>query len=79
MSEKMKFEEAMQRLECEVKKLESGSMAIDDALASFEEAVRLVKICNDRLVAAESRVRVLTESSDGVVTDAPFALGKDEA
>ena len=78
MSEKIKFEEAMERLETEVRRLESGNMSIDDALSSFEEAVRLVKICNEKLTVAGERVRILTEKEDGTVTDAPFASGSNE-
>ncbi len=74
----IKFEEAMQRLESEVKKLESGNMTLDQSIESFEEAVKLVKICNEKLESAERRVRILTESGDGSITDLPFD-GEDEA
>lgn len=66
------FEEAMTRLEGEVKKLESGNMTLDESIATFEEAVKLIRICNEKLENAERRVRVLTEASDGSITDVPF-------
>ena len=72
------FEEAMSRLEGEVKRLESGSMSLDESISAFEEAVKLVKICNEKLEAAEQKVRLLTEFSDGTVTDVPFDT-RDEA
>lgn len=68
------FEEAMTRLEGEVKKLESGNMTLDESIAAFEEAVKLIRICNDRLENAERRVRILTETADGSITDVPFDL-----
>lgn len=74
----IKFEEAMQKLESEVRKLESGNMTLDQSIESFEEAVKLVKICNEKLESAERRVRILTESSDGSITDLPFD-SEDEA
>lgn len=74
----LKFEDAMIRLEGEVKKLESGNMTLEDSIASFEEAIRLVGICNKHLDNAERRVRLLTETADGSITDAPFDIG-DEA
>lgn len=77
MKENIKFEEAMELLEKQVKNLESGNMTIDEALASYEESIKLVKICNDKLEAAENRVRILTESADGVITDAPFSNSDD--
>ena len=72
------FEEAILKLENEVKKLESGNMSLDDSIASFEEAVKLVRLCNQKLESAERRVRLLTEGRDGVVTDIPFDA-EDEA
>ena len=75
---KIDFESALAKLEGEVKRLESGNMSLDESIAAFEEAVKLVKICNERLESAERRVRILTEGVDGVVTDLPFE-GCDEA
>ena len=75
---KIDFESALLKLEGEVKRLESGELSLDEAISSFEEAVKLVKICNERLDCAERRVRILTEGADGVVTDAPFDID-DEA
>ena len=75
MSEKeneIKFEDALMRLEAQVRRLEGGSLTLDESLAAFEEAISLVKICNERLEQAEVRVRMLTEGADGSVTDAPF-------
>ena len=72
------FESAILKLECEVKKLEAGNMSLDESIKAFEEAVKLVKVCNERLESAERRVRILTEGTDGSITDMPFDSG-DEA
>ena len=74
----IKFEEVMTKLEGEVKKLESGNMTLDESIAAFEEAVKLIAECNKQLDSAERRVRLLTEAADGTITDVPFDLG-DEA
>lgn len=79
MSNNIKFEEAMEKLDLEVRRLESGELTIDEALTAFEESVKLVKICNEKLEAAECRVRMLTESADGTVTDVPFGTQTYEA
>lgn len=68
----MKFEDAMALLEATVARLESGTLGLDDAIAKYEKAVGLVKICNERLADAEQRVRLLTEAADGSVSDLPF-------
>ena len=72
MDKKMKFEDAMALLEASVARLESGALGLDDAIAEYETAVGLVKICNERLSDAEQRVRLLTEAADGSVSDLPF-------
>ena len=68
----MKFEDAIIKLESEVKRLESGNMTLDESIAAFEEAVKLIGVCNKQLDKAERRVRLLTESDDGSITDVPF-------
>jgi exodeoxyribonuclease VII small subunit len=77
MKKEIKFEEALEKLEATVKKLESGNMSLDDSLVAFEEAVSLVKICNEKLENAEQRVRILTEGVDGLVSDAPFDVADE--
>ena len=77
MKKDIKFEEALEKLEESVKRLEGGNMSLDESLLAFEEAVKLVKICNEKLESAEQRVRILTESSDGAVSDAPFAVSDE--
>lgn len=62
----MNFESAIARLEQIVRSLETGSAPLDDSLALFEEGVRLVKLCNDKLDAAESRIKILTQTPDGM-------------
>lgn len=72
------FEEAILLLDTAVKRLESGNMSIDDSLSAYEEAVSLIKLCNEKLDIAEQKVRILTEMSDGAVTDAPFTGADNE-
>ena len=78
MKQKITFEEALNKLEEKVRLLEGGNMTLDESLSAFEDAVGIVKICNERLEAAEGRVRLLVESADGSVSDTDFVPG-DEA
>lgn len=77
MNKNIKFEEAIEKLDSIVSKLEAGSVALDESLTLFEEGVALIKLCNEKLDSAEQKVRILTEAEDGTVTDAPFV--NDEA
>ena len=77
MKKDIKFEEALEKLEEQVRRLESGDLSLDDSLVVFEEAIGLVKICNEKLEKAEQRVKILTESEDGTVSDAPFDVNNE--
>lgn len=63
------FEESFLQLEDIVRKLEVGGLPLDDSVTLFEEAMRLAKLCNTRLDAAELRITQITASAaepDGV-------------
>ena len=79
MNKNMDFDTAISKLEEEVKRLEGGNMTLEESIASFENAVKLAGICNERLESAERRVRLLIESADGEVTDKDFDGLQDEA
>lgn len=79
MKEKITFEKAMAGLEEAVTRLESGELTLDESISVFEEAVKLVGVCQGELEAAELKVKILTQSPDGTLSDAPFSLNKDEA
>lgn len=72
MSKSIKFEEAMLKLEDSVRLLESGSLTLDESIEKYEDALKYVKICNEILEKAEQKVKILTQSSDGSISDMPF-------
>ncbi len=68
-TETMTFESAMARLEEIVRMLESGNAPLDTSLTLFEEGVALVKFCNSKLDTAEQKVKILTDTGDGTLTE----------
>ncbi|KFO66514.1 exodeoxyribonuclease VII small subunit [Smithella sp. SCADC] len=56
---KEKFEDALEKLEDIVKKMEAGDIPLDESLKSFEEGIRLVRFCSAKLEETERRVEVL--------------------
>lgn len=58
------FEAALARLEEIVGELEDGELPLDDAIARFEEGVRLAKRCRDLLAKAEARILELTGTGE---------------
>jgi exodeoxyribonuclease VII small subunit len=67
------FEESLRRLERAVAALEGGELGLDEALARYEEGVRLLGRCKALLDAAERRVALLAGvEDDGTPRAAPF-------
>ena len=66
------FESAMSELDEIVKQLELGTLSLDESLARYERAVALVRFATEKLEDAKQRVRILNETADGTVSDAPF-------
>jgi len=78
-NEQKKFEEALAELEGVVERLESGDLSLEDSLAAFEEGVKLVKYCNQKLADVEKRIELLVKDKEGKLQLAPLpALGEGE-
>ncbi|HEY4745122.1 MAG TPA: exodeoxyribonuclease VII small subunit [Desulfuromonadaceae bacterium] len=67
-----KFETALKKLEEVVRRLEGGSLSLEDSLKAFEEGVRHAAFCSKKLDEAERRVEVLLKQKDGSFTREPF-------
>ncbi|HET6461079.1 MAG TPA: exodeoxyribonuclease VII small subunit [Syntrophales bacterium] len=64
---KEKFEEALERLEDIVRKMEAGDMSLDESLKAFEEGIKLARLCSLRLDEAERRVEILLKQEEKLV------------
>lgn len=57
------FEESLESLENIVKELESGTVNLDDAINKYSEAMKLVKICEDKIKSAEEMVTKIVKEN----------------
>ncbi len=73
--ENMSFESTIEELEQLVEQLESGDLALDEALRKFERGISLARAGQLKLDDAEQRVRILLSTSD----DAPRSDFSDVA
>ena len=64
---KEKFEEALQRLENIVRRMEAGDLSLEESLKAFEEGVRLARFCAKKLDEAERRVDILLKQDEEMV------------
>ena len=67
------FETAMERLEKIVEEMESGKMLLEDLLIRYEEGMKLVKVCQDRLAHAEQKIQIITRDHVGKTSVKDFA------
>ncbi|MBP5698129.1 MAG: exodeoxyribonuclease VII small subunit [Alphaproteobacteria bacterium] len=75
MAEKIKdlsFEDALTKLENIVRELESGKIKLDDAVSSYEQAVALKKLCQEKLAAAALKVEKIEIAKDGSLSTTPL-------
>ena len=73
-----KFEDAFQKLEAIVKKLEEWNLSLEESLKAFEEGVRLSRFCSKKLDEAEKKVEILLKDSNGRLVPKPFSLDAEE-
>ena len=64
----LSFEENLEKLENIVKKLESGEVPLDNAITEFTEAMKIAKVCDEKLKSAEEAITKLV-NKDGTITD----------
>lgn len=59
------FEEAMKQLEEIVKKLEAGSLSLEESIVAYERGEHLKARCDALLASAEARIEKITLGADG--------------
>lgn len=59
------FESALGRLEQIVEEMEADRLPLEDLLQRYEEGTRLVKVCQEKIEAAERRIEIITRGAAG--------------
>lgn len=67
MTDNHSFEKAYTRLEEILEKMNSGTISLEDSLALYEEADKLIANCTKRLDEAEKRIQTLVKNREGEV------------
>lgn len=66
-----RFEDELDEVEEVVRKLERGSIGLDDALQLFEDGIARLRALEARLTDAEARVRAVLEDA-GMLREEPI-------
>lgn len=77
MSETIQFEEAMEKLERIVARLESGDVPLEQAIELFQEGMTLSRLCSQKLETVERKIEMLLEE-DGETVKKPFGTPEDK-
>jgi exodeoxyribonuclease VII small subunit len=77
--EELTFEAGLTRLEELVHSLEGEDLDLDRSLAVFEEGVRLARLLNRKLDAAEKKLELLLKDEEGRPLSQAFSLTAGEA
>lgn len=75
--EELTFEEALQRLEEVVQKLEDGNAPLEQTIELFQEGMALSKRCSQQLESVERRIEMLMEEN-GEWVKKPFIPEGDQ-
>jgi len=66
----LRFEQAIERLEGIIERVESGEAGLEESLRGYEAGMKLIRRCETILDAAEQRIRELTAGADGTLSGA---------
>lgn len=74
--EEQSLEVLMKRIDEIAKRLGGDDVTLEESLTLYEEGVSLIRICNDKLSAAQRRIKLLKISSDGEISETDLSLGE---
>ena len=66
-----KFEERLERLETLGEQIRKTDIPLDEALAAFEEGIRLARALENDLEKIENRIEILMNSADAPMEESP--------
>ncbi len=72
------FEQAMERLEEIVSTMESDRMPLDEMVGSYEEGMRLLQVCRQRIEQARQRIEIINIKADGKAETTTFDPSKED-
>lgn len=73
----LSFEQAMDKLESIVSRLESGDVALEQAIELYQEGMKLSQLCDQKLTQVERKIEMLVEEEQGLARK-PFSHNVEE-
>ena len=63
------FEESLRQLESLVEQMESPELPLETIVEKYEQGMKLVAACTDKLKAAEKRISLITKKKSGEIEE----------
>jgi len=81
MTDKKKdsIEEAMRKLETLITDMESGQLPLEKLLDNYEDGVKLVRLCQEKLDAAEQKIQIIKRTATGPAGVEDFSADTHES
>ncbi|UII54798.1 exodeoxyribonuclease VII small subunit [Cytobacillus spongiae] len=74
-NEKLSFEEAMEKLEGIVERLEEGDVPLEEAISIYKKGMDLSKLCHEKLKNVEEQLTQILVEDD---QKQPFSIREEE-
>ena len=55
-AKELTYDQAMEALEMVVRQLDNGELPLEDAITSFQNGLEYIKVCQEKLTAAEGKL-----------------------
>ncbi len=78
MSDEMKFEDLLSKLQSIVEMLEKGDLSLEESLSAYEEGIKLSRLCLKQLDSAERRIEILSKGENGSIVSQRFETDLEE-
>jgi exodeoxyribonuclease VII small subunit len=75
---KKRFEDTLGELEKIVQRLEDPDVPLEEAVALFEDGIKLSRFCSQKLDEVEKRVDVLLKDDQGHLITRPFDEAEEQ-
>ncbi|MFC1668620.1 exodeoxyribonuclease VII small subunit [Chlamydiota bacterium] len=72
VKKKVTLEGALNSLEEIISDMESEELSLEDSLTKYQEGIEIIKLCTQKLQAAEKKVEVLVKTENGTYKKRPF-------
>lgn len=64
MARELTLEQTFEKIEKLIETLEQDEISLEDSFKAYQEGMKLIKICNDKINKVEKQVLVLNENGE---------------